>query len=222
MIMIFLTFVPLATIFVATASSENLFSDNSPDISAFQDSPQDPFTSPDLLALQNLPEDSELTTDDNDLFAGSDALGLFSTEPQDSFPGLEASCLTDEGQSLNNLRSRDGVVCSPENPAPLKKEPTQDKLGDIIRKIKEFFQDPPNEGRLGQFLKLVFLVCRPDFPLHMCCDTPGDRTFDISLPGGNIYEYFYGCDPGSWDFFFLLGPGPISREINFRIVFCSY
>ena len=202
----FLAFVLLAATFVPTTVSENLFSDSLPDMSAFQDSPQDlfttqgPFASQDLPESQNLPEDSELTTNDDDLFAGLDAMDFFSTEPQDSSSGLEASCLTDEGQSLNKLRSRDGALCSPESPAALKKEPTQDKLGDVFRKIKEFFQNLPDEAR-SRFPEFSMRKCRPDFPFNFCCDTPGERIFDISVPGANIWDYFYDCYAGSWDFF---------------------
>lgn len=60
----FLVFIPLAATFVVTATSEeNLFFDNSPDLSAFRDSSQD------LLALQDVPNDITFTDDnDDDLF----------------------------------------------------------------------------------------------------------------------------------------------------------
>lgn len=218
----FLAFALLATTFMPIIVTENLFSDSLPDSSAFQDSPQehlasqDLFSSQDLLASQNLPEDSELTTNDDDLFAGLDALDFFSTEPQDSSSGLQASCLTDEGQSLNRLRSRDGALCSPESPAALKKEPTQDKLGDVFRKIKEFFQNLPDEAQRRFPGGFTLRKCRPDFPLNFCCDTPGDRTFDISVPGGNIYDYFYDCYAGSWAFFDPLLRRPNVQEVPFR------
>lgn len=203
-IMRFLAFVLLAATFVPITVTEDLFSDSLPDISAFQDSPQGQLASQDLFASQNLPEDSDLTTnDDNDLFAGSNPVDFSSTEPQDFSPSeLEASCPTDEGQSLNKLRSRDGAVCSPEGPAALKKEPTQDKLGDIFRKIKEFFEYPPDEdwGPYPRFPP-AFRKCRPDFPHHLCCNEPGDRTLEITVPGSGIYAYFFGCYIGSWDFF---------------------
>ena len=194
----FIPFIPLTATVLATAISENLFSENSPDTLAFQDSPQDLIASQDELALQDLSDGSELTIgDDDDLFAGADAMDTFSTEPQDSSFGLEASCLIDEGQSLNKLRSRDGPVCSPEGPAPLQKDPTQDKIGDIFRKIKEFFDYPPDDDPTRPRGPTFFRICRRDFPLRLCCVTPGLSSMDITIPGGLLYEYYYGCYPGS-------------------------
>lgn len=195
----FVAFIPLTATLFATAISENLFSENLPDISAFQDSSQDLIASQDQFALQDLPENSELTIgDDNDLFTSADFVDTFSTDPQDFFSsGLEASCLIDEGQSLSKLRSRDGPVCPPAGPAPLQKEPTQDKIGDIFRKIKEFFQDPSDDDPTRTRFPSFFRICRQDFPLRLCCVTPGISSMDLSVPGGAVYEYYYGCYPGT-------------------------
>lgn len=194
-IMRFLAFIFLATIFVATAISENLLSDNSADLIAFQDPPQD------LLASQNLPENSELTIDDESaLFAGSEAMKFFSTEPQGSFSGLEeASCLIEDGQSLNKLSSRDEDFCSPQDGAPLVKEPPAGDLKDIFRKVKEFFGFPDNEDSNRLPTKPPpDPGCRSDFPYHLCCYTAGYSTIDSTLPGSRFYEYLFGCFQSTW------------------------
>lgn len=203
LIMRFFAFDILATTFLAIAISENLFSDpSSPDILTFQDSPQDSFASPDL------PETSDLTidNDDNDdLFTDSNAVAvLSSSEPQDSSPGLEASCSNEDEQPLNKLRSRDEEEesCSPQGPASLKKQqPPNDNLEDVLRKVKEFFGFPeplnPDSDPFSTEPR-PDPRCRSDFPHHLCCYISGDySSWEVAVPGGRFYEYFFECYRGT-------------------------
>lgn len=210
-IMRFLPFVPLPMIFVAIAMSENLFSNPAPDeLSTFQDSPQD------LLASLNLLDDSQMTIDNNDdLFDDLDTQDLFSIEDQDpatvSSSMEVASCSTEGGQLLNRLRSRDGVSCPAySNPVPLKKEtPTQNNIGDLIRKVNTIFFDPdplpvPAEPEQEDPLKSPEGSkrdkCRPEFPKHLCCnyregpidtESASDLTFQF-LIYGNLFSCYQG------------------------------
>lgn len=196
-----LLFFPLAAIFVTIAVCQDLSSDNSPDVSAFQDWPQD------LLASQDLPEDLEFFDVDYDLFGGSGALDLLSTNAQDPFSGLEASCLTEDEQSLNKLRRRGETVCSPQAPIPLNEDPLRE-LGDSFRDLKNFFSIPEKE-EIPSFPDFQLPKdpedrrCLPSFPNHLCCTAPGGRVDTSSImasmvPGATIYQFFFACSPGTF------------------------
>lgn len=204
----FLPLVFLGATFVNPAISDDLlFSDNSPDLSTFQDTPQD------LLALQDLPEASTLTDGDEDFFSDSDIIDFpSSTEASDLNSDLEASCLTTNGQSLNKLRPRDGApICSLQGSTPQSIQ----RLREAWKKIEDFRDglwapEEPLEPKPEQPPPPIPPLIRPehpedsrcpsDFPIHLCCGERG-RLYDsdppIIVPGNNpIRAAYFGCYNG--------------------------
>lgn len=180
-------------------------------MSAFYDLPQGlpqglPQDLPlDLLAPQELSEDliamegsskPESTVDD-DLFGGSGTVDLSSTPALDSSE-LEASCLTEDGQPLTKLRSRDGPVCTRKDKPP--------KLINPFKTLKKFFKVTYEEDYELPPSKLLEPSedprCILGFPQHLCCQERGEVFKRITMdtlpaPGTTIYDYFFKCDPGT-------------------------
>lgn len=156
-----------ATIFVTIAISENPYLNDSPDLSAFQDLPQD------LFASQDLPESSQLIDDGDDdaddfLFDddNSDAMEAFSLETADSFSGLKPFCLTENEQLLNRLRSRDDEreTCSTRDWVPLRDGSSFEDYPNLLQEPKDsFFSSEQNPERSEDS------TCLTRFPYHLCC-----------------------------------------------------
>ena len=212
----FLPFVFLAATFVKPAISDDLFfSDSSPDLSTFQDTPQD------LLASQNLPEASTSTDGDEDFFSDSDITDFPLTDASDLYSDLEASCLTPDGQSLNKLRPRDGAtICSPQGSTPQSIQ----RIREAWEKIQKYRdglwapeepletepeKPPPPIPPLINPEHPEDSRCPSDFPIHLCCDRRGGIYIldsPIILPENNFIRVYFGCSAGlciSLSFLFL-------------------
>lgn len=197
-IMRFLLFVSLTAIAIANTNPEDIpFLDDSLDMSDFQDSSQDSFALPDFL-------EGSLFTDHNDdgLFDDSGVNDFSSIETQDSI-FQEASCSTENGQSLNKLRSRGGEACIPSASDSSSLEPlTNDKYWDVIRNQLDGIEVRPDKYDVR---------CLPNFPVHLCCHYVGKELpsnwpkMPLMIPPGYvIYYYVRSCNPGGSAFVLLL------------------
>lgn len=205
--MCFLPLVFLAATFVAPAISDDLlFSDNSPDLSTFQDTPQD------LLALQSLPEASTLTGGDENLFSDPDSIDLSSsTEAVDLYLDLKASCLPNDGQSLNKVRPRDeGPVCTSEGSTPESIQRIREAWGAIEKwrdglwntqgpSEPEPEKQPPSIPPPIDPEQPEDSRCPSDFPIHFCCGQRGkldNSKPPISMLGNNPLRSYFFCSNG--------------------------
>lgn len=198
----FLRIFSLIANFVAVAIAEDLFDNDLSDPSVFQDLPQG------SLALQESPNDFIAMGEDSsnpewtvdlDLSGGSGLMDFPSTAGLDSFD-LEASCLTEDGQPLTKLRARDDRFCSPDgepSPQPLELNPS--KLFEIFfgpkEKLKTYLPPYADPGIIEESPSPN---CLPEFPRHVCCQTPGelDTSTRNSVPGFTVYQNYFVCMEG--------------------------
>lgn len=205
-IMWFLLFLFSAAGFVATAlPEENLFADNSLLDTSLLDNSLDMSISPDssgnLVVLQDLSEKQSMTDYNNNenLFSDSGADDFLSMELQDPSVLEVSSCSTNDGQSLNKLRSRDGTFCSEAGSGSA----GESSLSDPLAPLKD------GSGFTSHVTgvirpKPVDIRCFPTFPVHLCCEGLG-RTLDraspqmplFAPPGLTIYRTVYYCIPGT-------------------------
>ena len=170
----------LAAARIALAIPEDLFSENSPDTSVFQDLPQDllaaqnlPDLPQDLLAAQNPSETSSLIADEN-LFSDLDTMNFPMDEKSDLFADLEAACSTENEQPLSKLRSRDDpAVCSPDDSTPLELQQLR-KAWDALQNFvsgpeQEEEQSPPSPPSVGP-ANPNDPKCTGEFPIHLGCE----------------------------------------------------